>query len=111
MCKTCELTGAAHSTGLSRCRFLASFSAAAAGFTLASAALAKGNKAPPKPQNAVAPDAALELLRKGNARYVEGVSRRHDFKHEREALIAGQNPYAGHPELRRFSRRARICLR
>ena len=32
---------------------------------------------------------------KGNARYVEGVSRRHDFKAEREALVGGQNPYAG----------------
>ncbi len=32
---------------------------------------------------------------KGNERYVEGVSRRHDFKREREALVGGQNPYAG----------------
>ena len=39
-------------------------------------------------------DAALERLRQGNARYVEGVSLRHDFKHEREALAKGQNPYA-----------------
>jgi len=31
---------------------------------------------------------------KGNARYVEGVSLRHDFRHEREALASGQNPYA-----------------
>ena len=31
---------------------------------------------------------------RGNARYVEGVSKRHDFKHEREALSAGQNPFA-----------------
>jgi carbonic anhydrase len=31
----------------------------------------------------------------GNRRYVEGRSRRHDFKHEREALTTGQNPYAG----------------
>ena len=31
---------------------------------------------------------------KGNGRYVDGVSRRHDFKHEREALAGGQNPYA-----------------
>jgi carbonic anhydrase len=31
----------------------------------------------------------------GNARYIDGVSRRHDFKHEREALAGGQNPYAG----------------
>ena len=30
----------------------------------------------------------------GNARYVEGVSKRHDFKHEREALSKGQNPFA-----------------
>jgi carbonic anhydrase len=31
---------------------------------------------------------------KGNVRYVDGVGRRHDFKHEREALSAGQNPFA-----------------
>ena len=48
----------------------------------------------PKPQNDIAPSAALDRLMKGNARYVEGVSRRHDFKAEREALAGGQNPYA-----------------
>jgi len=42
----------------------------------------------------VSPDEALDRLMKGNARYVEGISRRHDFKHEREALAGGQNPYA-----------------
>jgi carbonic anhydrase len=31
---------------------------------------------------------------KGNGRYVQGVSRRHDFLHEREALSTGQNPFA-----------------
>jgi carbonic anhydrase len=51
-------------------------------------------KKPPKPQNVLSPDAALERLRQGNTRYVEGVSQRHDFKHEREALAGGQNPYA-----------------
>jgi carbonic anhydrase len=61
---------------------------------LANAAGAKEMKAPPKPQNVISPDASLERLLKGNARYVEGVSRRHDFKHEREALAKGQNPYA-----------------
>ena len=30
----------------------------------------------------------------GNRRYVEGVSKRHDFLHERESLSAGQNPFA-----------------
>jgi carbonic anhydrase len=54
----------------------------------------KEKKKPPKPQNVLSPDAALERLRKGNARYVEGVSLRHDFRHEREALAGGQNPYA-----------------
>ena len=38
--------------------------------------------------------AALKKLMEGNARYVDGTSKRHDFKHEREALVGGQNPYA-----------------
>ena len=42
----------------------------------------------------MSPDASLERLLKGNTRYVDGVSLRHDFKHEREALAGGQNPYA-----------------
>lgn len=57
-------------------------------------ARAKQSKKPPKPQNLVSPDAALGRLKEGNRRYVEGVTRRHDFKHEREALASGQNPYA-----------------
>jgi carbonic anhydrase len=51
-------------------------------------------KAPPKPQNVLSPDAALQRLMAGNARYVDGLSLRHDFKHEREALAGGQNPFA-----------------
>ena len=31
----------------------------------------------------------------GNRRYVDGTSKQHDFKNEREALTMGQNPYAG----------------
>jgi carbonic anhydrase len=58
------------------------------------AAAAKEKKKPPKPQNVLSPDASLQRLLKGNARYVEGVSLRHDFKHEREALAGGQNPFA-----------------
>jgi carbonic anhydrase len=64
------------------------------GLLLANAAGAREMKAPPKPQNVLTPAASLERLMKGNARYVEGVSLRHDFKHEREALAGGQNPYA-----------------
>jgi carbonic anhydrase len=64
------------------------------GLLLANVAGAKEMKAPPKPQNVLTPATSLERLLKGNARYVEGVSLRHDFKHEREALAGGQNPYA-----------------
>src|SRR6185436_15355025 len=51
-------------------------------------------KPPPKPENVISPDAALERLIQGNARYVKGVTKRHDFKAQREALVGGQNPYA-----------------
>src|ERR1700692_4764490 len=51
-------------------------------------------KAPPKTENVLSPDAALDRLMKGNARYVEGVSKRHDFNHECEPLRTGQNPFA-----------------
>ena len=57
-------------------------------------ACAKEKKKPPKPENVVAPDAALERLEEGNERYVEGVTRRYDFRYERKALASGQNPYA-----------------
>jgi len=66
---------------------------AAAGFAFAPRALA-APAATPKPENVLSPEAALERLMKGNTRYVDGVSRRHDFKHEREALGQGQNPFA-----------------
>lgn len=68
--------------------------ASSVGLMLVGAAGAKETKPPPKPQNVVSPDAALQRLMRGNARYVEGVTARHDFRHEREALAGGQNPYA-----------------
>lgn len=64
------------------------------GKAFTSQAFAKETKTPPKPQNVLSPDAALKRLMAGNARYVDSVSRRHDFKHEREALAGGQNPFA-----------------
>ena len=66
----------------------------AAAVALAPQALAAKPKEPVKPENVLSPDAALDRLMQGNARYVEGVSRRHDFKHERESLTTGQNPFA-----------------
>jgi carbonic anhydrase len=70
------------------------FGASALGLALTGRAFAKETKTPPKPQNVLSPDASLKRLMEGNARYVDGVARRHDFKHEREALAGGQNPFA-----------------
>src|ERR1700761_4206081 len=95
MCLTCRASEAVAAGATSRRNFLRSIGGAAAGFALAPSAFAKDTKAPPKPQNVISPDEALARLMKGNARYVGGVSKRHDFKAEREALAGGQNPYAG----------------
>ena len=73
---------------------LGTLALSSAGFLSTRHADAKEKKRPPKPENVLSPDDALERLLDGNERYVEGVARRHDFKHEREALAGGQNPYA-----------------
>jgi carbonic anhydrase len=90
MCEICRFNSFAPSR-----RSLLGFAASAAGLMLARAAQAKDTKPPPKPENVISPDASLKRLMEGNARYVDGVARRHNFKHEREALSGGQNPYAG----------------
>ena len=91
MCEKCSM-GQLHPKPPSR-RSVVLFAASALGLMLADTANAK-EKTPPKPQNVLSPDAALKKLMEGNARYVDGTSKRHDFKHEREALVGGQNPYA-----------------
>lgn len=90
MCEICRSASFAPSR-----RSLLGLAASAAGLMLAGAAHAKDTKAPPKPGNAISPEASLKRLMDGNRRYIDGVARRHDFKHEREALAGGQNPYAG----------------
>jgi carbonic anhydrase len=94
MCRLCDVRKSTSLAQPSRRGFLSLAGGAAAGLAFAPQAFAKDTKPPPKPQNAISPDEALERLMKGNARYVEGISKRHDFKHEREALSGGQNPYA-----------------
>lgn len=95
MCEGCR-HNAADGFAPTRRHFL--MTAAVVGLSLASTARArqtkKETKAPPKPQNLVSPDAALKRLMAGNERYVDGDALRHDFRHEREALVAGQNPFA-----------------
>ncbi|MCK1740722.1 carbonic anhydrase [Bradyrhizobium sp. 139] len=92
MCEKCS-EDRSNQTAPSR-RSAMLFGASALGLALTGGAFAKETKPPPKPQNVLSPDAALKRLMEGNARYVDGVSRRHDFKHEREALAGGQNPFA-----------------
>ena len=94
MCRLCDINDTVARPEPSRRRFLQFAGGIAAGLAVAPPAFAKDTKPPPKPQNAISPAAALDRLMKGNTRYVEGVSRRHDFTHEREALAGGQNPYA-----------------
>ncbi|MDI1263417.1 MAG: carbonic anhydrase [bacterium] len=91
MCEKCS-SDQLHLPALSRRSVV--LGASALGLMLAGTAYAKDTKAPPKPQNVLSPEAALKKLTEGNARYVDGISRRHDFRHEREALVGGQNPYA-----------------
>ncbi|MEO8992442.1 MAG: carbonic anhydrase [Nitrosospira sp.] len=51
-------------------------------------------KMQPLPENVMTPDAALERLVAGNARYVAGQSTPLNFSDDRAALVSGQNPYA-----------------
>jgi carbonic anhydrase len=81
--------------GVARRDFLKRVGGAALSIALSRVAFAADpGKPPPKPENVIGPDAALDRLMRGNARYVEGVAKRHDFKAEREILVGGQNPYA-----------------
>jgi carbonic anhydrase len=92
MCESCHNPDRA-TTEAARRQFLTLATGTAA--ALALPAFATNDAPPPKPQNVMSPDAALDRLMKGNARYIEGVSKRHDFTHEREPLASGQNPFAG----------------
>ena len=90
----CELCAAKAGTPRMARRNFLQLAGIAAGLTIAQPTFAKETKTPPKPENVLSPDAALDRLLKGNTRYIEGLTARHDFKHEREALSKGQNPFA-----------------
>jgi carbonic anhydrase len=86
-----------HRPGVSRRGFLQLLGGATGALALATAGsrnlFAAGEM--PKPENVISPDEAWARLKKGNERYVEGTTKRHDFAAEREALTGGQNPFAG----------------
>jgi carbonic anhydrase len=85
MCQYCDEARIAP-TPFARRNILKFAGAAAAALALGGPALAKEAKMVPKPQNVLTPDAALERLMQGNKRYVDGLTKRHNFAHEREAL-------------------------
>ncbi|MEG6510061.1 carbonic anhydrase [Methyloligella sp. 2.7D] len=91
MCKYCSGTAA---PDLDR-RGVLSLGLGAAAALLAGNAKAKAEDQPPRPQNVLDPDQALERLMVGNERYVKGTGKTHDFIAERPALVRGQNPFAG----------------
>jgi len=91
MCERCAT--AATRPGIRRRTYLKLAAATIAGLAFRTDAFAQPT--PPKPENVLSPDAALDRLVKGNARYVAGDTTRHDFKNEREPLVTGQNPFAG----------------
>lgn len=90
MCLICGDAHAAHAYPLRRRAFLASAVAAA----FAPSGFARASNEAPKPQNIIAPDAALERLLAGNRRFQSGTEGLQDFPAEREALLGGQNPFA-----------------
>src|SRR5690606_22995408 len=51
-------------------------------------------KPPPKPDDTLSPDDAIERLMVGNKRYISGETLDRDFSANRAALVRGQNPYA-----------------
>ena len=95
MCTRCGDNSAIHSPDLPRRNFLKLAGAAALSLSSLLRSRAAEVSAPPKPQNVLSPNAALELLMEGNSRYVQGKMKPHDFIAERPALAIGQNPFAG----------------
>jgi carbonic anhydrase len=95
MCENCEFLALRQGPAIPR-RAVLSLGVGFATVLAGSIGLAaKEKKAPVKPENVLSSEQALARLMAGNQRYVQGVAKRHDFIAEREALLAGQNPYAG----------------
>jgi carbonic anhydrase len=54
----------------------------------------QASAAPPKPDNVLTPDEALERLMRGNERYASNQIAERDFSSTRDGLAMAQNPYA-----------------
>ncbi len=89
MCQICR--NPSHEPAVSRRHFLRGLGAASA-VGLFGSRLAHANA--PKPGNVLTPDQALDRLRAGNQRYVEGKHEPDSHRIDRESLARGQNPFA-----------------
>ncbi len=109
MCAICGNPSLQHAPIYSRRNFLKLVGGVTAGAALSGRALFAAGETP-KPENVLSPDEALDRLKKGNERYVDGVMKRHNFEAEREALAGGQNPFAGILSCADSRGRAGICV-
>lgn len=92
-CACAHFRGAPEHPNLPRRRFLCGAAAVSMAATLGHRVLA-AESAAPKPGNIMSPDAALERLIQGNARYMSGHMEPHEFVNERGLITQAQNPFA-----------------
>src|SRR5271166_6422648 len=102
MCTKCGDNSISVSPDLARRQFLKLAGAATLALGFLGKARAAEVGAPPKPQNVIGPDEALNRLKEGNRRYVEGKTQRLDFAAERP-ILAGSKSVCGNSRMRRFA--------
>ena len=74
MCQLCGDARQLDESAVARRGFLKLAGSATVGFAFAGWAFAEETGRPPKPENVVSSDGALERLMEGNKRYVDGVA-------------------------------------
>lgn len=94
MCEICGHPSLKHEGTLPRRQVLSLGVSLGVGIAASFIAPAWAKGPAPKPENIISPAQALARLKAGNRRFVEGVTRRHNFNSERAALLLGQNPFA-----------------
>ena len=100
MCRLCLNKTASHDTQTfsssrrSLLKLLGSSPFWMAGLGASASIVTQAIAAEPKPENVLAPEAALRRLMQGNERYVAGQTSTRNFQSARAALTKGQNPYA-----------------
>ena len=94
MCQLCDMGKNVSADQKSKRHFLKTVSVLGVAALSAKRVFAGGQSAPPNPNNVMSPEEALDRLMEGNQRYINGASTPFDFMRDRQALVAGQNPYA-----------------